>query len=76
MKRIALLLPLLPVALAKSVRETLQREHDIENVSFQDFENSLMTLTQMTPHELENKLNKLTFDSPFKRFRDRFRIKA
>ena len=31
-KRIALLLPLLPVALAKSVRETLQREHNIENV--------------------------------------------
>ena len=69
-KRIALLIPLLPVALAKSVRETLQREHDIENVSFQDFEDSLMTLTQMTPHELENKLNKLTFDSRFKRFRD------
>ena len=58
-KRIALLLPLLPAALAKSVRETLQREHDIENVSFEDFEHSLMTLTQMTPHELENKLSKL-----------------
>ena len=69
-KRIALLLPLLPVTLAKSVRETLQRDHNIENVSFQDFENSLTSLTQMTPHELENKLNKLTFDSRFKRFRE------